>query len=102
MGNSIERIYITVDGATHALGPLEQLDDIKAQILAAAAQAGGFLDVCVDGGQRLSIFVTASSSISIAVATARLDAATADENPSNRNLGDEQDYEDGSIPFDII
>lgn len=102
VSDSIERIHLTVDGATHALGPLERLDDLKRQVLAAIAHLGGFLDVNVDGGQHLSILITPASSITIAVATVRLDSGTADKNPTGRCPGDTGDFEDGDVPFDII
>lgn len=102
MSNSIERTHITVDGVTHALGPLERLDDLKAQVLKAARAAGGFVNVTVDGGQRLSFFVTSATSIVISVATVALDGETADGDRRGRDLTGVSEYDDGDVPYDLI
>lgn len=102
MPNSIERVHLTVDGSTFALGPLETLDDLRDQVLRAARAAGGFLNVTVDGGQRLSFFVTTTTSIVIAVATVPLSADTADGRGLQHTPGIDRDYNDGDIPFDVI
>ncbi|WZH35163.1 MAG: hypothetical protein PIR02_10245 [Microbacterium enclense] len=102
MGSSIERIRLVVDGASFALGPLEGLDDLREQVLRAARAAGGFLNVTVDDGQRLSFFVTSTTSIVISVSTVPLDAHTADVNSHHWELGAIPDYNEGDIPFDII
>lgn len=78
MPQSIERLHLTVDGMTHALSPLEDVDRLKADVLAAARAGGGFLDVSVDGGERLSIYITPASSITISAATLRIDTGNAD------------------------
>ncbi|MGN7969307.1 hypothetical protein [Microbacterium sp. 22296] len=102
MPNSIERIHLTVDGSTFALGPLEGLDDLRAQVLRAARAGGGFLNVTVDGGQRVSFFVTTTTSIVIAVATVPLSADTADGRRLRYTPEVDRDYSDGDIPFDVI
>ena len=102
MGSSIERISLTVNGVSYALGPLEALVDLREQILRAARAAGGFLNVTADGGQRLTFFVTAATAIAISVSTVALNSDTAD-GTSGRGAGDAfSDYEDDDIPFDII
>lgn len=102
MSNSIERTQLTVDGSTYALGPLESIDDLRSQVLRAARAGGGFLNVTVDGGQRLSFFVTGTTSIVIAVTTVRLNAHTADGGSPSYVAETAQDYGDGDVPYDII
>lgn len=102
MVKSIERVHLTVDSITYALGPLESLDDLRSQVLRAARAAGGFLNVTVDGGQRLSFFVTATTSIIIAVDTVRLHANTADGDRPTYHSEVVGDYDDGDVPFDVI
>jgi hypothetical protein len=102
MSKSIERTQLTVDGSTYALGPLENLDDLRSQVLRAARAGGGFLNVTVDGGQRLSFFVSAATSIVIAVTTVPLTVHTADGERPAHVVETTQDYGDGDIPYDII
>ncbi len=102
MGNSIERISVTVDGASFQLGPLESLDDLRKQVLRAARAAGGFLNVTANGGQRLSFFVTSATSIVVSVSTVPLDTATADGDPDSLRPRTVTEYEDDDIPYDII
>lgn len=78
MPQSIERLHLTIDGVSHALAPMESVAGLKADVLAATRAGGGFLDVTVDGGQRLSIFITARTSITIVAATVRMDTGNAD------------------------
>lgn len=102
MSNSIERVHLTVDGVTHALGPLEHVDDLRDQILRAARDAGGFLNVTLDGGQRLSFFVTSTTSIVISVTTAPFGSDTpgGDYEPWDADIPDH--YNDGDTPYDIV
>ncbi|MFV9424949.1 hypothetical protein [Microbacterium sp. S1037] len=102
MGGSIERITLTVDGSSYALGPLESLDDLREQILRAAHAAGGFLNVTADGGQRFIFFVTAATSIVISIATVPLEGPAADQDPTGWRSSIPPDYEDDDIPFDTI
>lgn len=102
MGSSIERVGLTVNGATFALGPLEGLDDLREQILRAARAGGGFLNVTTDGGQRLSFFVTAATPIVISISTVPLDAHTADGDPGDWRTDAPPDYQDDDMPYDII
>ncbi len=102
MSNSIERTQLTVDGSTYALGPLESIDDLQSQVLRAARAGGGFLNVTVDGGQRLSFFVSSTTSVVIAVTTVRLNALTADGERTSYVAETVQDYGDGDVPFDVI
>ncbi|MDF2666745.1 MAG: hypothetical protein K0R81_2595 [Microbacterium sp.] len=102
MGSSIERISLTVNGTSYALGPLEGLDDLREQILRAARATGGFLNVTADGGQRLSFFVTSATAIVISVSTVALHADTADGTPARCGEDAFSGYEDDDIPFDII
>ncbi|MDF2990821.1 MAG: hypothetical protein K0S37_1335 [Microbacterium sp.] len=102
MGNSIERVTLTVDGTSFALGPLESLDDLRDQTLRAARAAGGFLNITADGGQRLSFFVTGTTSIVISVSTVPLNAQTADGDSRDWRPGGPSYYEDDDAPFDII
>lgn len=102
MGNSIERVAVTVDGTSFALGPLESLDDLREQTLRAARAAGGFLNVTADGGHRLSFFVTTTTSIVISVSTVPLIAQTADGDPRVWLPDIATDYDEDDIPFDTI
>lgn len=78
MPQSIERLHLTIDGVSHALAPTESVAGLKADVLAATRAGGGFLDVTVDGGQQLSILITARTSITIVAATVRMDTDDAD------------------------
>ncbi len=78
MSQSIERLHLTIDGVSHALAPMENVAGLKADVLAATRAGGGFLDVTIDGGQRLSIFITGRTSITIVAATVRIDTGSAD------------------------
>ncbi|KEP75415.1 hypothetical protein HR12_34310 [Microbacterium sp. SUBG005] len=102
MTGSIERVQITVDAVTYALSPLEGLDDIRAQILNAARARGGFLDVMADGGQRLSFFVTSTTSIVIAVSTVLIDETTACDERRSGASGMNHEHGEDDLPFDII
>ncbi|SDO59499.1 hypothetical protein SAMN04487848_1629 [Microbacterium sp. ru370.1] len=102
MTSSIERVQITVDATTYALSPLEGLDDIRAQIMNAVRAGGGFLNVTADGGQRLCFFVTASSSIVVAVSTVSIGQDTADGERRSRDACPILEHGDDELPFDII
>ncbi len=69
--------HLTVRGVTHALAPTESVGNIKAGALAAAQGGGGFHDATVDGGQRLSIYTTGASFITIAADTLARDTGSA-------------------------
>lgn len=94
MPQSIERLHLTIDGTSHALAPIENVAGLKADILAAIRAGGGFLDVTVDGGHRLSIFITTHTSITIVAATVRMDTDNADDRSRA------QENEQGAVHFD--
>lgn len=102
MSQTIERLRIAVADVTYALAPVEHLDALKATITAAVQAGGGFVDLTLDDGRRLSLLVTPSSFITIVVETLRLDSGTAD-GEQTRDWGSEVgiDY-DADTPFDII
>ncbi|MXS75466.1 hypothetical protein AB0870_18360 (plasmid) [Microbacterium proteolyticum] len=103
MTQSIERVQLTVNGATHALAPLESVGDIEAQVLGATRAGGGFITVTLDGGERLSIFVSAAaSSITIASSTVRLDSGLADGGGGGWRNHSGQVFDDEESPYDII
>jgi hypothetical protein len=79
MSNSIERIHLVIDGTSHKLSPKARVDDLEAQILQATRDGGGFARVTLDRGQRLSIFVSSTSSIQIVSSNVQPDHAPADD-----------------------
>lgn len=102
MSQTIERLRIAVANVTYALAPLEHLDDVKAAITQAVHAGGGFVDLTLDSGRRLSLLVTTSSVITIVVESLRLDSGTADgEHTHAWEDGVTMDY-DSDTPFDII
>lgn len=102
MSQSIERLHLTVDGVTHALSPLETVEALKDVVLAAAQAGGGFLDVTVDGGERLSIYITLTSSITIAAATVGMDTGNADGEAPTWSPASGGNLFDGDAPWDVI
>ncbi|MEV7827335.1 hypothetical protein [Microbacterium enclense] len=102
MSNTIERTHLTLDGSTYALAPLEDADDVRSQILRAVRAGGGFVIVTSDGGQQLSFFVSATTSVLIAVETVQLKAGTADGGDQVSSFESSGDYGGGDIPFDVI
>lgn len=102
MTSSIDRVQLTVDAATYALSPLEGLDDIRAQIMKAVRAGGGFLNVTVDGGQRLCFFVTAATSIVIAVSTVSIGQDAEDGERRSKDACPIHEHGDDELPFDII
>lgn len=102
MGDSIERLQLTVGDATYPLAPLETVKDIEMQILGATRAGGGFLRVTTDGGQRLSIFVTSTMSILIASNTVVLDGGEADGDASTRQAQLPDVFGEGDAPYDYI
>lgn len=100
MSQSIQRLHLIIDGATHALAPMENVDGLKANVLAAARAGGGFLDVTVDGGQRLSIYVTVNSSITIVAATVGMDTGSADGESPAPDRDRDDIYFDGETSWD--
>lgn len=102
MGDSIERVQLTVGDATYPLSPLEAAEEIEAQIVGATRAGGGFLRVTTDGGQRLSIFVTSTTSIVIASDTVVLDGLEADGGASVRRAQPPDVFGEGDNPYDYI
>ncbi|WP_076672849.1 MULTISPECIES: hypothetical protein [unclassified Microbacterium] len=102
MGESIERVQLTVGDATYPLAPLEAVKEIEAQVLGATRAGGGFLRVTTDGGQRLSIFVTPTTSIVIASNTVMLEGAEADGDASTRHAQPPDMFGEGDTPYDYI
>lgn len=102
MSPTIERLRITIADMNYALAPVEHLEDVKAAITAAVHAGGGFVDLTLDNGQRLSVLVTACVLITIVVETLRLDSGTADgEESPGWDVGARADY-DADTTFDII
>lgn len=102
MSPTIERLRIAIADVTYALAPLEHLEDVKAGITAAVLAGAGFVDLNLDNGGRLSVLITASSTVTIFVETLQLDSGTADgEDNPERDAAAFVDY-DPDIPFDII
>ncbi|MBD8207782.1 hypothetical protein IFU08_12360 [Microbacterium sp. CFBP 8790] len=89
MSNSIERIHLVVDGIRHDLGPEKGMDDLEAQILEAIRSGGGFVRATLDRGQRLSIFVSSTSSIQIVALNVQPDHASADDDEQWPNFIDD-------------
>ncbi|MBD8478947.1 hypothetical protein [Microbacterium sp. CFBP 8794] len=98
MPNSIERIHLVVDGSLHELGPEERVDDLEAQILQATRAGGGFVRATLDRGQRLSIFVSSTSSIQIVASNVQPDHASADDDDHDERWPNFID--DEARPFD--
>lgn len=98
MSNTIERVHISVNGVTYALSPLEQVGEIKATVLSALHEGGGFVDVTANGGERISILITAPIELTISAASFTLDSDDADK--ANDTLGPESGiiygHDDGS------
>lgn len=92
----------TVDGVTHALSPLEDADRLKADVLAAARVRGGFLDVSVDGGECLSIYVSPASSITISAATIKINTGSTDGESPALSSDPDATYYDGDTTGNVI
>ncbi|WP_432733101.1 hypothetical protein [Microbacterium sp. MM2322] len=79
MSNSIERIHLIVDGSLHEVSSEARVDDLEAQILQATRAGGGFIRTTLDRGQRLSIFISPTSSIQIVASNVRPGQASDDD-----------------------
>ncbi|MGN7188000.1 hypothetical protein [Microbacterium enclense] len=102
MSPSIERLMISVGGVTYALAPTEHVDDLKAEITHQVRSGGGFVDVTIDDGQRLSFLITPASTVTIAAKTVHLDIDGADRQGNESwGAGTPITY-DGDSPYDLI
>ncbi|WP_307450597.1 MULTISPECIES: hypothetical protein [Microbacterium] len=102
MSSSIERLMITVGEVTYALAPMEHVDELKAAIIAELRAGGGFVDITVDDGQRISVLITPTSVITITARTVHLEFERADgQDREGWNPGAPIVY-DGDTPYDII
>jgi len=102
MSQTIERIHLTVAGLTYALAPLESVGDLKRAVVEAVRAGGGFVDLTLDDGQRLSILVASASQIVISAQTVPLDSSHADgERYDQLHLAEPWDGEEDT-PFDLI
>ena len=99
MSSTIERVYLSVDGRSHPLAPLETVSDIKSQVLSAVRAQGGFVNVTGDAGQQISVLVTAVTSITVTALKLEVndEAAAQLQWTMSENLADE-----GDSPYDLI
>lgn len=70
---TVERARVTVDDDGFVLAPGEDVDDLKRRIIGAVAAGGRFVDVAALDGRGISVLVSATSHITIAVDTVVLD-----------------------------
>lgn len=101
MSQSIERLFLTVADVTFTLAPTEHADVLKTEIARQVQSGGGFVDVTVDDGQRLSFLVTPTSVITIAARTVHLDTEEADGHRPAWDPGAPAIYDD-QAPWDTI
>lgn len=102
MPPTIERLQLTVEDVTYPLAPTERLEPLKAAIREAVRAGGDFVEVTLDDGRHLSIYLAGTFTVIVAVDTVHLDTRHADGpqdeffQPAPGSVFD-QDY-----PFDII
>lgn len=97
MSHTIERLHISVEGVTHALAPLETVGNLKRDITEVIRAGGGFVDVSVDGGQRLSIFFTSTTPVTISAKTVRVDSDIIEATRPTAHVGDIDPYASGYV-----
>ncbi|MFN3950756.1 hypothetical protein [Microbacterium sp.] len=102
MSPSIERLSLSVAGVAYPLAPIERLETLKDAIRQAVRSGGDFVDVTVDSGERLSVFLTAASVVSLATVTVPLDTGRADgEESEPLHPGLAHPFDD-QFPYDVI
>lgn len=102
MSPTIERLSLTVSGVTYQLAPIERLEALKDAIRQAVRAGGDFVDVTVDSGERLSIFLTPTSVVALATETVRLDTGRADGETGERSHPGLAHPYDDQYPYDVI
>ncbi|MDU0328469.1 hypothetical protein RWH43_17050 [Microbacterium sp. KSW2-21] len=101
MSPTIERLHLTIAGITYALAPMENVEAIKTTIIHAVHAGGGFLNLTLDSGQFLSVLVTPTSVVTLAVESVRLTHGASDGDNGRWASGIPFEY-DGDAPYDFI
>lgn len=103
MPQTIDRLHIAVAGSAYPLAPLESVEDLKSAIVQAVRAGGGFVEVALDDGRRLSVLVVPTTSVLIFSQTVPLDTGDADSYRygTTGTPAGPFDYQDDS-PFDLI
>lgn len=101
MEQSIERVYLTVSGTTHALAPTEDPAEVKRSIVRAVRAGGDFVEVTVDGGQRLNFLIAAAIPVVITVESVTIATGVADRPAEAWSPNGGMTTEDDT-PYDFI